>query len=95
MAISLCELMAQVYRKLVECAAAGASKAVLEAVARSDALLEEHFFSPAAKCADALARVAMRSSLSRMEPLFAQVWGQGGDAVDDSERSIKPSIGLS
>jgi len=83
---SLCELMGRVYRKLVECTVApGASKELLEAVSRADAFLEEHFLSPAAKHADLLAKATMRSSLSRVDPLFARIWGQDANA-DDMER---------
>ena len=90
--LSLCELMGKVYRKLIECAAPGVSKELMEAVSKADAYLEEHFFSPAAKQADTLAKAAMRGSLSRVDPLFARLWGQAsGDGVDDPmERTANP-----
>ena len=91
----LCELMGRVYRKLAECTAvSGASKAVLEAVSRADVLLDEHFLSPAAKYADTLAKVAMRGALSRVDPLFAQLWGDTGDLAEENERSARPAVDL-
>ena len=94
MAISLFELLAQVYRKLAECpgSAAGAS-ALLEAVMRADALLEEHVISPSAKHAEALAKSVLKSSLARLDPLFSRVVGNGASvpAEGTMERTLGPS----
>jgi len=88
--ISLCDLMGKIYRKLVECTAApSASKELFDAVNKVDSYLEEHFLAPAAKHADTLAKNAMRSSLSKVDPLFARLWGdENSDANDETmERS--------
>ena len=87
--------MIQIYRKLAESSASPtASSAVHDAVLRADAHLEEHFLSPAAKHAESLARTAMRTSLSRLDPLFSRVMGTEGtpSAAEDEhmERVAAP-----
>lgn len=85
--MSLSELMVRIYRKLVESTASqNTSTAVRDAVLRVDGLLEEQFIAPAARHADALLRVAMRTSLSRQDPLFARVMGhEGAPAAADND----------
>jgi len=90
--LSLCEQMGKIYRKLAECTAQpSASPAMHEALARVDSLLEEHLIAPATKHADALAKATVRTSLGRLDPLFAKMWGQATatDADDKMERQSR------
>jgi hypothetical protein len=94
-ALSVCELLSELYRKLVECPAkaGGASmSAVCDAIVRADERIEDVFISPAAKHADALAKSALRQTLGRLDPLFGRLWGQSQpgpatDGLDTMERA--------
>jgi len=83
-ALSLCEVLAKIYQKLIEAAAHSGTLAIVEAVMRVDERLEEHFVVPAVKHTEALAKNTLWQSLGRLDPLFARVSGQAASVSEDA-----------
>ena len=72
-ALSACELLSRLYRKLGESPAVGGGvsiTAMCDAVMRVDERIEDVFITPAAKHADALAKNALRQTLGRLDPFW-------------------------
>lgn len=98
LALGLCDLLSNLYRKLAECPSAiavASAPAITDAIHKIDERLEEVFLSPAARHTEGLSKAAMRQSLNRLDPLFARLWsGQTAGGAGAADFGIDESGGL-
>ena len=78
-----CELMQSVYRKFGECAASGATAALVDAIVKADATLEEQVLAPVTKHFNASALALGRAALGRVDPLFSKVMEGATSGIDE------------